>query len=272
MNIYKDILVFDNTYREIIKDSDEEQVIIHNIINHINDLKAKPTQNQWNDIWSSTTNIPEWFNNQQRIYRFNNGFITTQNNFLEKDIVDYLRTYIYRKYLHKNTWLIEFGCGSGHNLDHFVDLGYSKFNIYGSDFARSALQKLESRGIASFYFDMYNSEYEELPEVLKFYPKDCIVFTCGAMEQLGNQFGHFYNLLLKMNAGLYIHIEPLIELYDQDNTLDKLAIQYHHKRQYLNGFLDRLQISNRINILECTRTTFGTLYNEGYNILIWQQT
>jgi hypothetical protein len=68
-------------------------------------------------------------------------------------------------------------------------------------------------------------------------------------------------------------MEPLLDLYDQDNLVDYLAVRFHTFRGYLSGFLPRLrqlEAEKRIEILKVQRMNFGSLYHEGYSFVVWR--
>ena len=68
-------------------------------------------------------------------------------------------------------------------------------------------------------------------------------------------------------------MEPTIELYDESNLLDYLAMRFHVKRGYTEGYLPRLrelESQNKVEILKVKRLFFGSLYMEGYSCLIWR--
>ena len=70
-----------------------------------------------------------------------------------------------------------------------------------------------------------------------------------------------------------IHIEPIEELLDKNILLDYLSIKYFEKRNYLSGFLSglkKLEKQNKIKILKADRNNIGSLFIEGYSIIVWQ--
>ena len=99
------------------------------------------------------------------------------------------------------------------------------------------------------------------------------VVTIGTIEQLAGDFEAFLQFLLKRSPALCIHVEPTIELYDEDSLVDYLAVKFHRKRGYTQGFLPRLQqLQNqgKIEILKVKRLFFGSLFMEGYSLIIWK--
>ncbi|GAI42232.1 unnamed protein product [marine sediment metagenome] len=67
---------------------------------------------------------------------------------------------------------------------------------------------------------------------------------------------------MKSSPVLCIHVEPTIELYDESNLVDYLAIKFHKKRGYAENYLTRLrklEAQNEIEILKVKRLFFGSL-------------
>jgi hypothetical protein len=146
----------------------------------------------------------------------------------------------------------EFGCGTGHNLTGLM-------NCKGFDWSGSAVRKLRDRGIDADVFDMLNPTPMEIPGA---------AVTFHALEQLGKNFRPFLDFLLEARPKVVVHVEPILELYE-DNLLDYLAVQYHKKRGYLEGYLEAV-INSGAEILELKRNHFGSLYHDAYSVLVWR--
>ena len=65
--------------------------------------------------------------------------------------------------------------------------------------------------------------------------------TYAALEQIGNNHEAFIQFLMRKSPLLCVNVECLCELYDDNALVDYLAIKYHKKRNYLDGYLTRLQ-------------------------------
>ena len=70
------------------------------------------------------------------------------------------------------------------------------------------------------------------------------VFTFGAMEQLGNKFYPFTEYLLSKKPKIIINVETTIELYDENNLVDYLALKYDKKRRNVK-LLDIVEFKDR---------------------------
>mgnify|MGYP001314491039 CR=1 FL=1 len=58
-----------------------------------------------------------------------------------------------------------------------------------------------------------------------------------------------------------------------NNLLDYLSIKYSEKRNYLKGFLSYLQNlneKNKISIIKSERTYVGSIFIDGYSVIIWK--
>lgn len=235
---------------------------------------TKPTQEGWeagySDLLKEDRFQPKYLtDNNKKIYRWSRNFIECEDTQLEKKYLKKLLENIF--YPEDNCLLdiiadasqiVEFGAGTGHNLINISKTWVGK-SYLGFDFCDSAVEIMKKAGLTAFNFDMYDPNY--------FWNlNDSVVLTVGAMEQLGGNYNKFLDYLMASQAKLFIHIEPIIELYDSGDKFDQTAIYYHQKRNYLGYFLTSLA-GKGANILHQERTTFGNIYNEGYSIIIWQK-
>ena len=257
--------------------SDEEEVdFIDKVKNHLDTLKSKPSQSIWNlawqDVYEAGEKSPTYLNNSnmcldgKQVCRWNQRYITTENPLLEKQYHETILVNITKKYFTNLDCVVEFGCGTGHNLKTIQNL-LPDIKVAGSDFTNSSLTILDSIGIEGFFFDMIKDSFDKIPEGLRT-SSNIGVLTMGSMEQIGDEWNNFFNVISELQPTVCAHVEPLVELYDEKNPIDDLAIQYHHGRGYLKGFLPFLQDNNLIHL--CERTTFGNCFNEGYMVVIWK--
>lgn len=232
----------------------------------------KPTQEAWeasyHHLFIEGRKEPLWLtDNNKTIYRWNYNFIRTNDTQLERKYAHAIRERIISKFYHcfwSNYTLIEFGCGSGHNLAHFKSV-YPYCNVIGSDLSESAVKLTRRAGIEAHLFDMKTLE----GDLLIANKPNKVAFTFGAMEQLGEDYHNFTDYITeRFRYG--IHIEPIKELYNPYDIYDKLAITYHEKRNYLGNFLTYLRTKN-ISSVEAMRTSFGNMFNEGYMVVVWNK-
>jgi hypothetical protein len=236
----------------------KEQVML-DVLKHINSVGSHPNRDNWTDYWSSfkKSDHPTYLL-RDKVFRYKGEYVIA-NKDAEVDFFKELKTDLFKKYYHDVDTVVEFGCGSGSNLVQLHQM-YSDKKLYGFDWAPSAVQVAgENEYVTAEVFDMLNPRKLTLPGKVG-------VLTSGSMEQLGEDFKPFLDFLLDLNPAICVHIEPIIELYDENSLFDYLAIMYHKKRKYLGRYLT--QIKDRC--VEVTRTGFGNLYNEGYNIVAWR--
>ena len=99
------------------------------------------------------------------------------------------------------------------------------------------------------------------------------VLTVASLEQVGDRWRDFISYLIGQRPKICVHIEPVSELLDSKILLDNLSIKYFEKRNYLNGFLTglrELEESGKVIIHRAQRTGIGSLFIEGYSIVVWE--
>jgi len=216
--------------------------------------------------------IPKFIRYGQPI-RYNLTYIKPSDPKFEFNYYSVFRQWLFKKYLAEYENMYEFGCGTGFNLVTLAQL-YPDKNLYGLDFVPYPVKLINK--IAEHYkynltghlFDMISPN--KFPLSLK---ENSAIFTIGSIEQLAGRFEKFIKYLLEQHVSLCIHIEPVIELYNENNLVDYLAIKFQEKRGYTKGFLPylkKLESHKMIEILKAKRLFFGSLYMEGYNCIIWR--
>jgi SAM-dependent methyltransferase len=215
--------------------------------------------------------IPRFIRPNQ-VVRLNRNYIKPINPNFELDYFSVFRLWLFKKYLKWFESIYEFGCGTGFNLTVLAQL-YPEKKLHGLDFVPSSVDLVNKIGevyswkMTGHLFDMLSpDENFEIGD-------NSAIFTIGTVEQLASNFEAFLQFLLKHSPALCIHVEPTIELYDESNLIDYLAIKFHRKRGYTEHFLTRLrelEAQNEIEILKVKRLFFGSLYMEGYTCMIWK--
>ena len=69
-----------------------------------------------------------------------------------------------------------------------------------------------------------------------------------------------------------VHVEPVAHLYG-DSPFDELAIRFQQKRGYTPNLVSELkmmQILDQTYIEKVQRTGVGSLFMEGYNVIVWR--
>lgn len=262
--------------------------ILLDVIHKVNDEKLKKVGKHRLDIWEKCWKeheetfrrskyneekcVPSFIQNYP-ILRLNQEYVQAENKAFLQNYFSILKSYIYDQYLQEIEIFYEFGCGSGYNLLDF-SRKYPKKKCCGLDWSESAVEIVKSMGV-NFNMDitgrLFNFFKPDYDFKLK---KNSAIFTCTALEQIGSRFKMFLDYIMDQDVKICIHLEPVSEFYDPLVLFDYLAVQYHKKRNYLNGFmteLQRLHDYNKIRLIKTKRTYFGNMYNECFNIIIWRK-
>ncbi len=246
-------------------------------------VAGKHRIDDWRDGWrenleafkADTSNmnslIPYYFTKNTPM-RYLRDFITPKSDLFVFNILDMLRRLIFSKYFEKCENIYEFGCGTGHNLACFAQMAPHK-KYFGFDWAESSqqilflLNKTFNWEITGGKFDLFSEKFS-----LSILPKSGVL-TFSALEQAGDKFRPFVNLLLREKPMIVVNIEPLDELYDDCNLLDYLGGKYQKKRNYLTGFLtylSELEDKGKIEILRVTHNQFGDTFFDGASYVVWR--
>jgi hypothetical protein len=163
--------------------------------------------------------------------------------------------------------IIEYGCGTGHNLTYLKTKKNLEF--YGADWAQSAVDKLIENNIVkknnAFRVDYFK------PETYKSPSEDFVAFTNASLEQSGSNYKDFMNYLFKNNSCIGgIHIEPISDLVKPEHPLNINSISYTNKRGYLNNFYN-FMLESGVNIKLAKDYGIGSKYLSGYQLIIWSK-
>jgi len=270
----------------IIRGKERDKVIL-DVLRKIETDKQVVGAEQRRDIWETgwAENLREFiesggninvitpkFIRAGRPIRFAQKYIMPNNPNFELDYFSVFRLWLFKKYFSDYDSIYDFGCGTGFNLVTLARL-FPEKRLYGLDFVPSAgelINKLAQQykwKMTGILFDMISPD-----ETLQL-DENSVVFTSGAIEQLSGRFEAFLKFLLKRSPALCVHIEPTVELYDENNLVDYLAVRFHRKRGYTEGYLPRLKQlakDGRAEILKVKRPFFGSLYMEGYSLIVWR--
>ena len=275
----------DFSYREIV--GDERDKLILEVLKRIDRdqqvIGAEERKEVWHKGWDANLQeflssnfalealVPKFIRPGQPV-RLKRSFVLPNNPDFELRFVEVVRSWIFEEFFAPFSNVYEFGCGTGFNLVALAQRFPDK-KLFGSDFVQSSVDLVN--GIARQYklnlsatlFDMIspNPAYRILPS--------SALFTFGAIEQLASRFEGFVAFLLKQKPALCLHIEPTLELYDDAQLIDFLAIKFHRKRGYTAGFLPMLQglaAEGRVEIKRVKRLYFGSLFMEGYSLIVWR--
>lgn len=215
--------------------------------------------------------VPDFFKPDQPM-RLKQDYIVPRNPRFELEFFEVCRAFLFERFFAEVDAVYEFGCGSGFNLLALARQMPGK-KLVGLDWSRSSNEMLNVMGqksgfaISGRHFDFFAPDAQ-----VKLGPA-AGVLTMAALEQVGPRHGAFLDYLLQGAPRVVVNMEPLAELYDDGQLVDHLALRYHRKRGYLEGFLTTLRDlegKRRIEILDVRRFFFGSLYHEAYSYVAWR--
>lgn len=207
------------------------------------------------------------------IVRLNQDYVRALNPEFEFHFHDVVRRWMFLEFMADADSVYEFGSGSAYNLVSFSEEDRRGMKFVGLDWADSAVKLANVIGrnhkinLTGRQFDFFHPD-----ATLEIGPGDAALTFC-ALEQVGLQHEEFLQFLLRKRPRICVHMEPLVDLYDPKNLVDYLAIRFHTYRHYLSGFLPRLrelEQEKRIEILKVQRLHFGSIFHEGYSLVVWR--
>ncbi|MBF0427783.1 MAG: class I SAM-dependent methyltransferase [Magnetococcales bacterium] len=274
-------------FRYRIIDGEERDLLLLKILKKIDEdtqIVGAPERTQrWEEGWAENLKdfieshydleklVPKFIRPNQPL-RLGNHYVQAVNPLFELDYLKVYRQWIFTKYFERFESVYEFGAGTGFNLHALSEL-YPTKNLHGLDFVASSVEligtigKAKNKKIYGHLFDMIHPDREfRLAD-------NSIVFTFGSLEQLSGRIDAFFAYLLSQPFELCVHVEPVIDLYDQETLFDYLAYRFHKKRGYtqnLLGTLRRLEQEGKAEIIQIVRPRFASLLMEGYTLIVWR--
>jgi hypothetical protein len=234
-------------------------------------------KDDWEKGWSGDgvynlndeyNNLPYYFKKNQYV-RLNGKLFKDENGFAEVDFLRALQIIIFKKYLPlvKVKAIIEYGCGTGHNIQFLRKNLSNRYKFFGADWAISAKKKLIENEIllrgGAFLVDFFNPHTYRAPS------EPYIAFTNASLEQTGANYKKFMNFLIKdYLCQLGIHIEPIRELLDTHNPLNRQSFEYQEKRGYLKNFISYLCKKN-LDVKLAKDFGIGSSFLSGYQVVVW---
>lgn len=215
--------------------------------------------------------VPKYYRSGQPL-RLRQQFVVSDDPDFETKWYEIFRLWVFKTYLGEVDNIYEFGCGSGFNIATLAAL-YPDKKIHGLDWVEASkkivdeMRRVHGSNTFGHVFDFFHPDRN-----LKIADNSAVV-TIGALEQTGTNYGEFLQYLMDSAPTLIVHVEPIVEWYDPSVPVDEAAIRFHKKRQYWEGYPDRLydlEKNGQIEILNKKRTFFGSLYIEGWSQLIWR--
>jgi hypothetical protein len=215
--------------------------------------------------------IPKYYKKRVPL-RLNGEIVKPISEDLVYHVTHLFRTWLFLKYFQPYDSIHEFGCGSGFHIGWLASL-FPQKEIYGLDWATASQEILDfmrnEKGwrVQGKHFNFFEpSKDHKISD-------NSAVLTFGALEQVGSRFSPFLDYLLMQSPKLVVNVECLHELYDENHLLDYLALRYHHRRNYLHGYLTRLKAleqQGRIKIIQIHKQSFGNMYNDTHSFVVWK--
>ena len=217
--------------------------------------------------------IPGYFGKYPYV-RWQRELYRTPSQVVEYDMLAMLLDWVFESQLDGASALYEFGCGTGHNLIRMRER-FPEVPLHGLDWAESS-QELIRDYAAKHDGNMYAQRFDYFnpAETLELDPGSKVV-TVASLEQIGSGHAAFLAFLMRQPVDLVVHIEPIGELLDESNLLDQLSLRYFRRRGYLKDYLRALEDLERrglIEILQAQRSFIGSMYIDGYSIIVWRPT
>lgn len=215
--------------------------------------------------------IPKYYRPHE-LARYQGRLVASPNPRFIYDVFRVIRAWLVERYLAEYPVIGEYGCGPGHNLVAMARR-FPEKKFYGFDWAKSvpALLRVISQRlrlpIEGHFFNMFHPGKALRLKM----PASAVTF--GAFEQLGDSFQAFYRYLRHSGFALCLHVEPVIEFYNEKLLLDYLAIRHHRQRNLLGHYLAFLRqeaARGGIAIERAQRIRFGSALEEGWSVIVWR--
>lgn len=279
-------LIKDLNFRFISLDQDSRDKVLLQVIKSLDSslpISGKNRIGRWQEGWGENLQqfidsgydesqlLPGYYKKGIQVMRLAGNYVLPEDPNFESNFLAVLISWIGKTFLNDVDHIYEFGCGPAHNLVALAKL-FPQKQYYGLDWAQTSQEiiiKIVTSSkikISGHHFDMFTPDYTFQ---LK---SNSAVFTNGALEQLGTHHEQFFQYLLKMSPKICIHVEPIYELYNQENLIDYLAAKYSDKRGYLNGYfthLKKLEETGTIKLLHVQKN-LGSMYHDGWTTVVWE--
>ncbi len=215
--------------------------------------------------------VPKFIRPSQPVRLFGDYVLPYADTF-ELNFYTVFRSWLFQTYLADVPAVYEFGCGTAYNLVELARM-YPEKVLHGLEWVQPPLEIIrllrERFGypMLGHLFDMFSPDKN-----LEIEPGSAFL-AIGALEQLGVDFERFLEFVLEKNPSIFVHVDSITELYDENNLSDHLAFKHDVKRNYLRGYLTRLrelESAGRVEILKVQKVSCGGLYHDGYSFIIWR--
>jgi hypothetical protein len=245
-------------------------------------VSGKERINDWEQGWQENldafvesgydiSSLAPKYISKYEISRLFQQYIRPHDGFFELNYYTVYRQYLFSTYLSQADSIFEFGCGTGYNMAIMSSL-FPRKRIMGLDWAESSVKIADMLGsrlnapISGRRFDYFH------PDLSLDIPPGSAVITLNSLEQIGGDYSAFLDFIIAKKPAICINAEPFLEMYDENNLIDYLAIRYHKQRNYLCGYysaLKQLECDGKILIEKAQRVPVGNYFHEGYSFIVW---
>lgn len=205
------------------------------------------------------------------ILRLHGDFVIARDPSFRLNFHKFLCRWVFQKYFHDISTVYEFGCGPALNLVELAQI-YPGKTLYGLDWVRpipdiiGLIAKKYGYNIHGGLFDMSSPNFDLAVK------NNSAFFTSSALEQLGKNFQPYLDFVLAKSPDVVVDVNSFVDLYNQDNLLEYLAVMFNEKRNYLNGYitvLRELEKKKKIIIHKICKVQLGTLYHNNFSYVVW---
>jgi len=281
------IETFNSEYR--ILNGKERDNIILEILKKIESSELTKAGNEskarWQKDWDNNlqefvdsgydiSSLAPIFLRRDRPIRFNGEYIKPVDPHFELMVYTIFRRWLFREYLGDPAFktIYEFGCGTGFNLAEIASL-YPEKELHGLDWVSGPkeiikhMKEQHGYNITGHIFNMLEPD-----KSFRLKPGSAIL-AMGSLEQIGTNFEPFLQYVLEQKPSLFVHVDSILEWYDEDSLMDHLAAKFCRKRKYLEGYwsrLEQLEKEGKIEILKKLRTPFGSFFLDSSSVIVWR--
>lgn len=205
--------------------------------------------------------------------RLRSHFVYPSDYLFDYHLEKVLKGCLFEKFITHYDNVYEFGCGTCADL-YDLHMLFPEKNLYARDLTKAAVEiatmlkdKFDVNIVDACQFDFTK------PDSNMHIERNSAVYTFSALEQIDDKYGLFIQYLIDEKPDVVVHLEPMNEVYDDNNIVDWCAKEFHEKRHYLNNFLTymrELEDENIIEIVYFRRTKVGGWNHESNTVLVWR--